>query len=377
LLQGLGALLVLTGASIGAAVTLRQIRVSQGQLQATREQLQHTVEATRLQLKLTEQGQITDRYTRAIDQLGSQHLDIRLGGIYALERIARDSPDDRTTIEEVLTGYVRGHAPWPPPAAPTSPQAITQRLVTFARRRRSVWQRRPAEDTAGQAQQGRLDEKGAEPQGPAADVQAVMTVLTRRLRPSGVQHISQSLDLSRVDLRYTYLERANLQGANLNGANLQGASLIGADLQGASLDGANLQGVQFYTANLQDAQLYGANLQGAYLQGTNLQGANLDGAYLFGAFLIGANLQGASLDGAYLQGAYLDGANLQGAKLGIPNPAVHLQNARADEDTRWPAGWNRARAEAHGVRYLSKPLTFPPGQGRPSSAVHGSTDQME
>jgi hypothetical protein len=44
LLQGLAAVLVLTGASIGAAVTLRQIRISQGQLQATREQLQHSLE---------------------------------------------------------------------------------------------------------------------------------------------------------------------------------------------------------------------------------------------------------------------------------------------------------------------------------------------
>jgi hypothetical protein len=89
LLQGFAALLILTGAAVGAAVTLRQVRT-------------------------TREGQITDRYTRAVDQLGSQHLDVRLGGIYALERIARDSPPDRPTIEEVLTAYVRGHAPWPP-----------------------------------------------------------------------------------------------------------------------------------------------------------------------------------------------------------------------------------------------------------------------
>jgi hypothetical protein len=38
--------------------------------------------------RLTQQGQITDRYTKAIEQLGSDKLDVRLGGIYALERIA-------------------------------------------------------------------------------------------------------------------------------------------------------------------------------------------------------------------------------------------------------------------------------------------------
>jgi hypothetical protein len=40
---------------------------------------------------LNREGQITERYTRAIDQLGSTSLSVRLGGIYALERIARDS----------------------------------------------------------------------------------------------------------------------------------------------------------------------------------------------------------------------------------------------------------------------------------------------
>jgi membrane protein implicated in regulation of membrane protease activity len=64
--------------------------------------------------RLTQQGQITDRYIKAIEQLGSDKLDVRLGGIYALERIANDSPSDRATITEVLTAFVRGHAPWPP-----------------------------------------------------------------------------------------------------------------------------------------------------------------------------------------------------------------------------------------------------------------------
>src|SRR4029453_12015946 len=63
------------------------------------------------QLRVSREGQLTDRYTKAVDQLGSDHLDVRVGGIYALERIARDSPPDRATIEEVLTAYLRGHAP--------------------------------------------------------------------------------------------------------------------------------------------------------------------------------------------------------------------------------------------------------------------------
>jgi hypothetical protein len=70
--------------------------------------------------RLTQQGQLTDRYTRAIEQLGSDKLDVRLGGIYALERIAKDSAPDGATIAEVLTAFVRGRAPWPP-ARPDQP----------------------------------------------------------------------------------------------------------------------------------------------------------------------------------------------------------------------------------------------------------------
>jgi hypothetical protein len=60
--------------------------------------------------RLTQQGQIADRYTKAIEQLGSATLDVRLGGIYALERIANDSKRDHPTIVEVLSAFVREHS---------------------------------------------------------------------------------------------------------------------------------------------------------------------------------------------------------------------------------------------------------------------------
>jgi hypothetical protein len=272
------------------------------------------------QLGVTREGQITDRYTKGVDQLGSQHLDVRLGGIYALERIARDSPHDRVTIEEVLTAFVRGHAPWPPPPAPPSLQAITLRLVTFAQRQRSALQRRTAKDTAGQNQPGGPDEQGAEAQGPAADVQAAVTVLGRReLPPDGLRR----LDLSQVDLRgASLLLDANLRGAWLNDVNLQGAVLWAADLQGA----------QLFKANLQDAGLVHANLRGAWLDGANLHRALLNSADLRGAKLFDANLQGAL----------------------------------AGEATRWLDGWDRARAEARGV-------TKPPNASAVSLYTQGGT----
>ena len=58
------------------------------------------------QLRTTREGQFTERCTRAMDQLGHAGLDVRLGGIYALKGIARDSPADRATTGEVLTSVL-------------------------------------------------------------------------------------------------------------------------------------------------------------------------------------------------------------------------------------------------------------------------------
>jgi uncharacterized protein YjbI with pentapeptide repeats len=342
LLQGIGGSVLL----LGAYLTYRQ-------LQTGREQLQ-----------VAQQGQVTERFTRAIDQLGHAEIDVRLGGIYALERIANDSPDDRATIAEVLTAFVRGHAPWPP--------------------------RLPGQYVADAPM-----EKLPELQVRAPDVQAALTVLARRQpppRPSG------PLDLHDSDLRKASLVAANLQGAILAAANLQnahlsgaqlqeamlsdaqlqGASLNRAQLQEASLDGADLQGAHLYAANLQEAILSGAQLQGAgldhaQLQGAILGGANLQGAYLRGAQLQeallsradlqeavldraqlqGARLRDARLQGARLRGARLQGANLVGAQLqGANLVGAEFNNARADPGTNWPEGFDPAHA---GLMLIDRP----------------------
>jgi hypothetical protein len=78
-------------------------------------------------VQLTEQGQVTDRYTKAIEQLGSDKVDVRIGGIYALERVALDSLRDHPTVVEVLAAFIREHSRRPPgprtqPGRASSPQ---------------------------------------------------------------------------------------------------------------------------------------------------------------------------------------------------------------------------------------------------------------
>ncbi|MFE3144584.1 hypothetical protein [Streptomyces scopuliridis] len=82
---------------------------------------------------LAKEGQITDRYTAAVGNLGEDTMDVRLGGIYALQRITQDSRRDQPTIANVLATYIRTHAaksprrarPSRPTSMPLSPSSTT------------------------------------------------------------------------------------------------------------------------------------------------------------------------------------------------------------------------------------------------------------
>src|SRR3954471_4721751 len=71
----------------------------------------HNADNARRTFQLGEQGQVTERYTKAIGQLGSDKLDIRPGGIYALDRTAPQPPRAHPAVMDVLTAFVREPSP--------------------------------------------------------------------------------------------------------------------------------------------------------------------------------------------------------------------------------------------------------------------------
>jgi len=177
-------------------------------------------------VEVARQGQVTERFIRAIDQLGSDKLEIRLGGIYALERIARDSSRDHGPIMEILTAFVRENARWEEPQQPEKGQVVD----------------------GGQKAQPRLP----------ADIQAILTVLGRRKLTYG--HGDQRrIDLSTTNLDGADLRRAHLEKARLDGARLEEARLRDAQLEGAFLFGAHLERADLSSAvGLTQEQIDGA-----------------------------------------------------------------------------------------------------------------------
>ena len=130
-------------------------------------------------VEVAEEKQVTERFSKAIELFGSDKLEVRLGGIYALERIAKDSPKDHWTIMEVLTSFVR--------------QKTMHQI-------------------------GKI----------TLDIQAALTVIGRR--DSSADPKNRKLDLSD-----TKLIEAQLFGANLSRANLYKCRLMKVDLSNALL----------------------------------------------------------------------------------------------------------------------------------------------
>ncbi|MFI7180115.1 pentapeptide repeat-containing protein [Streptomyces spororaveus] len=213
------------------------------------------------------EGHITDRYMAAVELLGNRDSEeVRLGGLYGLQRVMQDSPRDQPTVINVVTTFIRAHSPKP---------KSTLKL-------------------------GELP----------SDITAALAVLrTRDDRHDGNARVNlHDSDLKSANLRGAVLTRADLGGAYLRRADLGDAYLRGADLGDAYLGGADLSGAHLGGADLSGAHLNGADLSRAKLGGANLRYADLDAADLARADLAGADLAAATLVCADLRGAVLLGA---------------------------------------------------------------------
>ncbi|MGL5831642.1 MAG: pentapeptide repeat-containing protein, partial [Waterburya sp.] len=165
--------------------------------------------------KITQERLVTDRFAKAIEQLGNKQEEVVIGGIYSLERIAKDSPKDQWTIMEVLTAFVRKNSPIPPEI---------QNLKEKKERSKALEKLDPVN----------------------IQIQAALTVIGRRdpeqddtseedsVRRNPEQDDTSKEDpVKRLDLNYSNLRDADLSGANLRDADLSGANLRDADLSGA------------------------------------------------------------------------------------------------------------------------------------------------
>jgi hypothetical protein len=188
IVQAIAALVVLSGAYIGWR------------------QLQNNTRAAAAQVESQRIGALTDRYTRAVDQLSSADETIRVGAIHAFDRIAAEAPNERAGVTALLATYVRVRA-------------------------RRGWTN--------------LDDPDLPLRSRASDLQAALTTLTRWIEPGKVPTQWLSADIAHTDLPNANLSKCTLWHLRIRDVNLAGASLAQADLRGTDLRDAVLDGVDF------------------------------------------------------------------------------------------------------------------------------------
>jgi hypothetical protein len=266
--------------ALGAIATWRQLRLTrlqfrlaqeqanenqkhnQEQLVIMRDQMSQTEKGHEEELRLTREAQINDRFTRAIDQLGSDELDIRLGGLYALQRIAQDSGPDRRTIAQVLAAYIRQHSPWPPSLPGQYTAAAPLHKIPDLEIR-------------------------------ASDVQAAISILGKKM----FAEIDDIRRLIHVDLRRADFIDLDYQDAHFSDSNLSWASL----------HSANLKDTAFMACDLSQASLYDTHFERSRMSWTNLKGASLTDSDFRGAELFVVNLEEVEdIDRADLRGVTAD-----------------------------------------------------------------------
>ncbi len=219
------------------------------------------------QSETAEQGLLNERYQKGAEMLGSEVLAVRLGGIYALQRLAEEHPEQyHIQIMQLFCAFVRN-----PAGEAEGP----------------VW---------------RTDRNGDLIRGLREDVQAVMNAIGKRGNVGIDLEFGPEdfrLDLTNANLQHGMFQELDLSGAFLMSAKLPGAYLGRSDLSGAFLDDACLRGARFPNANLTGVSFADAKLTDASLVDANLTGASFSVREINGGYISPAKgLTQAQLDEA-------------------------------------------------------------------------------
>lgn len=254
--------------------------------------------ATNDQYKLSQQSAITDRYAKAVEELdSSDKIDVRIGGIYLLERLANDSPPDprsddsiANTVYAVLAAFVRTHAP-----------------VSSC----------PAKDAMGNVV--------------PADIQTALTVIGRR--DESKLGTSYRIDLSRTCLSGADMLKADIYHVDFDEANLSYASLGLAHGDNPQFTAADLAGVNMEDITCEDAQFEDADLAGAFIENSDVSHSSFEYAKM-------VNLAFAASD---LKDVNFMAADLSNVNWVVPRLIPELHGAQSppyyDGTTVWPDGF--------------------------------------
>ena len=308
--------------------------------------LQRQTATAERQSETSQQGLLNERYQKGAEMLGSEVLAERLGGIYALQRLAEEYPEQyHMQVIRLLCAFVR--LPTKDQSLGSGQAAIEPGTLLGIRQdveaiMQAIGSRSELRIALERELEFRLDLKGADLHGAQLLNADLSHAMFHRAHLSNVNFANTDLTdsfLSYADLSQAEFHDVNFTRTRLWSANLSGAMLQDADLPRMDLHNTNLVGTNLLRANLSGAIFQDANAANAWFERANLSDAGFLGADLSGARLAGADLSGARFWDADLNRANFADANLSGAEFSVDGrqaakglTQVQLDAARADAD---------------------------------------------
>jgi len=269
---------------------------------------------TERQTKTAEQGHITDRINKAVEGLGATkqvrrqrrnkksellyedntenkpdfkkpiiedvtepNIEVRVGAIFALERIAQDSLRDHVQIMEILCSYIRDNSP-----APSAINKARPDLPNYI----------GGTDKTDHRDIPRL----------SVDIQIALTVIGRRTRKQREKEMKTgmgTMSLAGCNFQKFIGKNLDFSGLNFSGSWFGEAHLTDCDFSGCEFVNATLDGGSTIRCVLKDVNASGATFSGRLLPGTNFEGANLFQASFKGAELSENPYYGLKTDFSY------------------------------------------------------------------------------
>ncbi len=186
-----------------------------------------------------EQGLITDRINKATEGLGKKDgkdpvIEVRLGALYALERISQDSLRDHVQIMEILCAYIRYNSPLP------------DKKIEI--------------------------DKLSKQKPPREDIQAALNIIGRRDRGiNGKNRIKKEaaegyrINLSECNLFSVQLNNANLNGAIFHDARLDRVKIKNTKLIGSEFIDVSMRWINIKDTDLSDTYIYTQDMCNAFI----------------------------------------------------------------------------------------------------------------
>jgi uncharacterized protein YjbI with pentapeptide repeats len=243
------------------------------------------VQVNRAALLATIENQNSERYAKSLELVKSSNtLEVRLGGILALEKVAIISPTDRDTILSFFATVLRFAA---------SPNEEAKRSVI--------------------------------------EVEAILYALSR---------IKEEIPGERVaDLHGTHIVRVNVEGINITAADLSAAVIENSKVTHSNLRNARLPTATLKSVDLRFSDMRGLMARGAVIVNSDLSWSDLTDSVFIGADLRETSFVGSKLAGSLMIGSDLSGANLRHTDLRLVNlDDTSLVGAYADSNTQWAEG---------------------------------------